>query len=215
MSATDAWMPPGISKRAAVGSTGIGLGLAQSSHKTALLALSMYNAHVALRLKETVCDQPETSARMHIGQYGVGIIYYVVTPFAVVVDSYVMPGWTRPPAWAALAGIALYAYASVHQWRCHHILYKLRRRAMLQSSGYVVPEGDLFSFVACPHFLCEILIYLAIWTATGFQATTLVWTICWTVINLGITARETQQWYRRTFGSKYPRSRKALVPYMW
>ncbi|KAJ2235975.1 hypothetical protein IWW45_002161 [Coemansia sp. RSA 485] len=193
-------------------------GSIKSPHMAALLTLLMYIIHVALRLKETVRDQPKTDARMHIGQYGVGIIYYIVTPLAVVADAYCVPGWTMPPVWAALAGIALYIYASVHQWRCHHILYRLRSRAMVRQSiehKYVVPDGDLFSLVSCPHFLCEIVIYVSIWTAAGFQATTLVWTICWTVVNLGITARETQQWYRQKFGPEYPQGRKALVPYVW
>ncbi|KAJ2888307.1 hypothetical protein FB639_000730 [Coemansia asiatica] len=214
MSTANAWLPLAFEKRAA-GIIGAGSDMIKGSYKSALLALSMYNAHVMLRLKETMYDQPITCARMHIGQYGVGIIFYIATPFAVVADSCFVPGWTSPPVWAVIAGVALYIYASVRQWRCHHILYRLRNQAVQQNSGYVVPDGDLFSLVACPHFLCEILIYLAIWIATGFQATSLIWTIFWTVINLGITARETQRWYRQKFGSKYPRCRKALVPYIW
>ncbi|KAJ1724668.1 hypothetical protein LPJ53_001096 [Coemansia erecta] len=186
-----------------------------SPHITAVLLLGMYGVHVVLRLKEALYDQPATSARMHIGQYGVGIVYYIVTPFAAVVDGLSSPGWISPSIWLAAAGFALYIYASVHQWRCHHILYRLRRRSLLKGSGYAIPAGDLFEYVVCPHFLCEILVYVAIWTASGFQATTLLWTIGWTTINLGITARETRKWYVETLGTRFPNKRRALVPFIF
>ncbi|KAJ2787491.1 hypothetical protein GGI15_000678 [Coemansia interrupta] len=180
-----------------------------------LLLLGMYGVHVVLRLKEALYDQPATSARMHIGQYGVGIVYYIVTPFAVVVDGIGSPGWISPSIWLVAFGFALYIYASVHQWRCHHILYRLRRRSLRKGSGYAIPSGDLFEYVVCPHFLCEILVYVAIWIVSGFQATTLLWTIGWTAINLGITARETRKWYIETFGTKFPNKRRALVPFVF
>ncbi|KAJ1890434.1 hypothetical protein LPJ66_007480 [Kickxella alabastrina] len=184
-------------------------------HKITVLALTMYNVHIMLRLKESAYDQPATKARMHISQYAVGIIYYAVTPLAVVVDSFYRPAWKSPPVWAVIAGLAAYAYASVHQWRCHHILYNLRTQSLREDSGYVVPTGDLFAYVACPHFFCEILVYVAIWMVTGFQATTLLWNIGWIITGLGITAGESHRWYKRTFGDKYPRNRRALVPFIW
>ncbi|KAJ2818104.1 hypothetical protein IWW50_005935, partial [Coemansia erecta] len=54
----------------------------------AVAGLTMYSIHIVVRLKETVCDQPISSARMHIGQYAVGMVFYVVTPLAVVVDAH-------------------------------------------------------------------------------------------------------------------------------
>ncbi|KAJ2372343.1 hypothetical protein IW150_004162 [Coemansia sp. RSA 2607] len=189
--------------------------LVASPHVATVLSLGMYSVHVILRLKEALYDQPATSARMHIGQYAVGIVYYIVTPFAVVVDGISSPGWSSPSIWPVAVGFTIYIYASVHQWRCHHILYQLRRRSLVKGSGYAIPAGDLFEYVVCPHFLCEILVYIAIWTASGFQATTLLWTIAWTAINLGITARETRKWYVETFDSKFPSNRRALVPYIF
>ncbi|KAJ2689152.1 hypothetical protein IWW39_001706 [Coemansia spiralis] len=200
--------------------------------RLAVLSLVLFTIHVLIRLKECVYDQPLTDARMHIGQYAVGIVFYVVTPLAVVADSYYPPGWGLQSSWTVPVGIAIFIYASIHQWRCHQILYGLRRRGLdAKSTGpdststsqgssarldsYAIPTGDLFKYVSCPHFLCEILIYISIWLASACQATTLLWVIGWTAINLGITARESQQWYRARFGARYPRDRRALVPFVW
>ncbi|KAJ2780904.1 Steroid 5 alpha-reductase 3 [Coemansia javaensis] len=183
------------------------------------LVLALYNTHVAVRLAESVASQPATDAAMHVGQYGVGLVFYVATPLALAVDSCAGRGWSPVPLWMALAGTALFAYASVHQWRCHRILFRLRRKSLQAARGgsqpYAVPSGDLFALVSCPHFLCEILIYVSLWIATGAQATTAQWVVFWTTVNLGITARESHRWYRATFGPRYPRARRALVPFVW
>ncbi|KAI8322019.1 hypothetical protein GQ54DRAFT_297628 [Martensiomyces pterosporus] len=235
-------------------------------HKLAIIALGMYNLHVILRLKETVYDQPATNARMHVGQYAVGVLFYIVTPFAVVADSFYSPGWEAGSPWTVVVGIAVFLWASVRQWRCHHILFKLRYQTLREENErkdaeerqseaseaieaieaieasedaangggagpstssaepktpstpvapYVIPTGDLFNYVSCPHFLCEIIIYISIWLATSCQSNTLLFVIGWEVVNLGITAKESQQWYKRTFGDKYPRTRRALVPFLW
>ncbi|KAJ2722878.1 hypothetical protein GGI07_003005 [Coemansia sp. Benny D115] len=184
-------------------------------HGVAIASLSLYTLHVLLRLKESLYDQPKTNARMHIGQYGVGLIFYLVTPLATIIDSLYSPGLQTPSRLAVALGLLLYTYASVHQWRCHGILFRLRSRSLKENTGYVVPTGDLFSYVSCPHFLCEILLYVSLWMVTGFQATTLVWNIAWTAINLGITARESHMWYKQAFGDKYPRNHRALVPYIF
>ncbi|KAJ2765353.1 hypothetical protein IWQ57_004811, partial [Coemansia nantahalensis] len=183
----------------------------------AILALAMYNAHVLVRLKESVFDQPATDARMHIGQYAVGLLFYTATPLALVVDAYDSPRPRPLLAWMAPAGMAVFAYASLHQWRCHRILFGLRRRSLSaprQTGLYAIPSGDLFTHVSSPHFFCEILLYASIWIATGCQSTSVLWVVLWTAVNLGITARETHRWYRETFGDAYPRSRRALIPFV-
>ncbi|KAJ2159514.1 hypothetical protein GGF46_002970 [Coemansia sp. RSA 552] len=178
----------------------------------ALVALLMYNAHVLVRLKETVVDQPTTSAKIHIGQYFVGIFFYTATPLALVIDAFAPEGWQPVPAWATAAAAALFVYASIHQWRCHHILYSLRR----QSKQYMLPAGDLFELVSSPHYFCEILVYISIWMATGCQSPSALCVVLWTAVNLGVTARESQIWYHDKFGAQLlPQNRRALIPFIW
>ncbi|KAJ2497590.1 hypothetical protein IWW47_003605 [Coemansia sp. RSA 2052] len=197
--------------------------------KLAVLALVLFTIHVLIRLKECVYDQPVTDARMHAGQYAVGILFYVLTPLAVIADAYRAPGWELQSSWTVPIGLAIYTYASIHQRRCHQILFELRHRCLdkehvaqdaihgsdSRAGAYAIPIGDLFLYVSCPHFLCEILIYVSIWMVTACQATTLLWVVGWTAVNLGITARESQQWYLARFGARYPSDRRVLVPFVW
>ncbi|KAJ2082964.1 hypothetical protein H4R24_001158 [Coemansia sp. RSA 988] len=193
--------------------------------RIALLGLAMYNVHVFVRLKESVFDQPATSARMHVGQYAVGLLFYLATPFALVVDWCYCLEKNTVPLWMIIAGLSLFLYASLHQSRCHQILYRLRRQSpqkpqprvngQLSSSSYALPYGDLFDHVLCPHYLCEILVYASIWIATGCHSITIMCVAIWTLINLAITARETQQWYCQTFGDRRLHNRPALIPFIW
>ncbi|PIA14713.1 hypothetical protein COEREDRAFT_10139 [Coemansia reversa NRRL 1564] len=189
-----------------------------------LLGLGMYNVHVFVRLKESVLDQPTTGARMHVGQYVVGLIFYLATPFALVVDRCYGLGRNTVPLWIVIAGLVLFSYASLHQSRCHQILFQLRRQGLQKrqfrakeqlASLYALPCGDLFDHVLCPHYLCEIFIYTSIWIVTGCNSITILYVVIWTLINLAITARETRQWYCQVFGDRLLHNRPALVPFIW
>ncbi|ORX73797.1 hypothetical protein DL89DRAFT_289504 [Linderina pennispora] len=191
-----------------------------------LLAMGMYNLHVILRLYETVYHQPATKAQMHVGHYLVGLVHYVFAPLGIISDAIYTPGWVPANAYLVLTGMAVFAYASIHQWRCHHILYKLRfqslreererreREAEAETSAkeanvqaaYVIPTGDLFRYVSSPHYLCEILVYIALWLVTSCQSTTILIMTIWSA---------SQKWYKSTFGDKFPRNRRALIPFVW
>ncbi|KAJ2658225.1 hypothetical protein IW148_004781 [Coemansia sp. RSA 1199] len=183
----------------------------------AVVGLSMYCIHVATRLKECVFDQPTTDARMHVGQYAVGMVFYIATPFAIVADAYCARSWQPVSLWMVAAAVALFAFASLHQWRCHRILFQLRRIKLQHGTAgsYALPSGDLFEYVSSPHYLCEILVYVSLWMAAGFQAPTLLCVVIWTAVNLSITAHESQVWYRRTFGDLFPQNRRMLLPFIW
>ncbi|KAJ2610280.1 hypothetical protein H4S08_003678 [Coemansia sp. RSA 1365] len=192
--------------------------------RIALLGLGMFNVHVFVRLKESALDQPATGARMHVGQYAVGLLFYFATPFALVVDWCYGLGRDTVPLWMVIAGLALFSYASLHQSRCHQILYRLRRQGLQKRQSqpkeqlanlYALPYGDLFDHVLCPHYLCEIFIYASIWITTGCKSITIMYVVMWTLINLAITARETQQWYCQVFGDRIIHNRPALVPFIW
>ncbi|KAJ2499804.1 hypothetical protein GGH96_003237 [Coemansia sp. RSA 1972] len=182
----------------------------------AVVGLSMYCIHIATRLKECVFDQPTTDARMHVGQYAVGVVFYIATPFAIVADAYCAHSWQPVSLCVVSAAVILFVYASLHQWRCHRILFQLRRIKLQRGTAgsYALPSGDLFEYVSSPHYLCEILVYVSLWMATGFQAPTLLCVVIWTAVNLSITAHESQVWYRKTFGDLFPQNRRMLLPFI-
>ncbi|KAJ1910340.1 hypothetical protein H4219_006234, partial [Mycoemilia scoparia] len=210
-----------------------------------LLVIGLYNVHVYIRLYECATKQPASKARMHIGGYIVGVLFYLISPIAVFIDSiyaaaeslssasqFVDQASSTPgtintihfafTAITAIAGIWLFFYAKIHQWRCHSILFNLRERQkqdMTQTSNhsieYGLPTGDLFDYLTCPHYFCDILVYLALYTLSGFKNTSCLCVMIWTIANLSASASKNHEWYQKTFGDRYPKSRYRIIPYIY
>ncbi|KAF9134115.1 hypothetical protein BG015_003456 [Linnemannia schmuckeri] len=115
-----------------------------------------------------------------------------------------------------LLGLMMFIWASWHQYNCHVILANLRPKPVKEEDkpkkqDYKVPFGDWFQYMVAPHYSAEMLIYLSLYlmassspmTANSSVAPTLLYAFAWVVANLGIVARETDQWYRTRFGARY------------
>ncbi|CAL5378333.1 unnamed protein product [Camellia sinensis] len=88
------------------------------------------------------------------------------------------------------------------------------RKKPEQANEYVIPHGDWFDYVSCPHYLAELVIYAGLMVANGGADLT-VWLIFgFVVANLVLAAAETHKWYLHKFDS-YPRSRFAIVPFVF
>ncbi|PVU94495.1 hypothetical protein BB559_002994 [Furculomyces boomerangus] len=55
--------------------------------KTTFIALGLYATQVYLRLLESIFYQPPTNSKIHLGHFIMGILFYLVTPMAIIVDS--------------------------------------------------------------------------------------------------------------------------------
>lgn len=79
--------------------------------------------------------------------------------------------------------------------------------------GYKIPSGGLFSWVSSPNYLGEIIE----WVGFAIAAQTLAsWAFAiFTFANLAPRAVAHRRWYQKTFGDRYPASRRALVPFVW
>ncbi|KAG0304544.1 hypothetical protein BGZ98_005348 [Dissophora globulifera] len=125
-------------------------------------------------------------------------------------------------------GLVLYLWASWHQHRCHVILANLRKHPSKEhrndedgqgqrpvQSEYKVPFGDWFEYLVTPHYSAEMVIYLGFYLmasssslpaaspSSSLTPTTMLLALIWVVVNLGIVARESDQWYRSRFGEHY------------
>lgn len=84
-------------------------------------------------------------------------------------------------------------------------------RIKKKNDGYQIPRGGLFEKVSCPNFMGEIVEWggyaLLCWSLPAFSF--FVWTFC----NLVPRALSHHRWYRNRF-PEYPRSRKAVFPYI-
>jgi len=114
--------------------------------------------------------------------------------------------WLASPAF--LAGTALFGGGFVI-----HVLAdrELRRVRRTSPCDYGVPQGPLFRLLSCPNYFGEMVEWagfaLATWSPGG-----LLFAV-WTAANLVPRAIHHHRWYRQRFPA-YPRSRRAIVPFL-
>ncbi|CAL5015327.1 unnamed protein product [Urochloa decumbens] len=213
-----------------------------SRGKTARAASSSSSKAVLRRLYETEhVFHYSPSARMHIMGYLTGLFYYVAAPLSLAssclpeavqylqyqIAEFIVKGRARMPdlaidpthllkpllnlGWSQWIGAAIFIWGSLHQIRCHAILGSLREHK--DSDEYVIPCGDWFSRVSCPHYLAELVIYLGMLIASGGSDTPVWFLYLFVITNLSFAAVQTHRWYLQKF-EDYPRSRYAIIPFV-
>jgi 3-oxo-5-alpha-steroid 4-dehydrogenase 3 len=190
-----------------------------------ILSLCLITLHIGRRLYEVnIVQRPSKQARMNVSHYLIGLGFYGAMVFAAWIEGAANLGvWDfddldRPLSLKCMLephiiiALALYIYASWHQHTCHQILANIRSKtrdpssSSSQSSVYQIPRGDWFESIVCPHYLADILIYLSMCILNKCQNLTLLAGLLWTIINLTVTASETEKWYKASFGSKYTKT---------
>jgi len=90
-----------------------------------------------------------------------------------------------------------------------YILSKLRQPG---DTGYKIPQGGMYRWIACPNYFGEIVIWIgwaiATWSLAGLSFA------MWTIANLAPRAMSHRKWYQEQF-KNYPASRKTLIPGIW
>ncbi|OAY82498.1 Polyprenol reductase 1 [Ananas comosus] len=182
------------------------------------------------------------SAQMHIFGYLAGLFFYIAAPLSLgsscllealnyargQIAEFIVKGRARMPdievdwlgllkpllnlGWCQWVGAAIFSWGWLHQLHCHMILGSLRENK--GADEYVIPHGDWFRYVSCPHYLAEIVVYAGILVASGgFDIT--VWLLfSFVVANLVFAAAETHRWYHQKFDD-YPQSRRAIIPFVY
>ena len=79
-------------------------------------------------------------------------------------------------------------------------------------TGYKIPRGFLFEYVASPNLFGEIIE----WTGFALMAWNLpaLSFMVWTGANLIPRARNHYDWYKRTFPD-FPKNRKVVIPFIY
>ncbi len=115
--------------------------------------------------------------------------------------------WLTDPRF--LIGAAVFLIGFLVNLRADAVLRELKRTS---DGRYRVPSGALYDLVACPNYLGEIVEWtgwaIATWSLAGTAFA------LYTAANLVPRAAEHLAWYRRSFPD-YPKSRRALVPWLY
>ena len=117
--------------------------------------------------------------------------------------------------WYQYLGVAVFLWASWHQWNCHNILAKLRQLPSGEKTKvYRIPYEDWFELVSSPHYLAEIIIYLSLFILQKGQNIYIGLILLFTIQNLTLGAKVTHEWYKKKF-KEYPSSRYRIVPLVY
>ena len=179
------------------------------------LCITLFWVHSLRRLRESLAQAKDRSSKssMWIGHYFIGLAFYFVTNIAVLIEHahilFDLEGFTnlffkvnRGPS--LLDGMAFFGFivASKGQHEYHVYLSSLKK--------YTLPDKGAFRRIVAPHYTAECAIYLclAILTAPAGQSVnaTVLCTLVFAVVNLGVTADGTMRWML----GKFPDRRKDI-----
>ena len=117
--------------------------------------------------------------------------------------------------WYQWLAVAIFLWASRHQWNCHNILAELRHSPSGETTiVYRIPHGDWFESVSSPHYLAEIVIYLSLFLLQKGQNIYIGLILLFTIQNMLLGATVTHNWYKNKF-KNYPESRYRIIPLLY
>lgn len=79
--------------------------------------------------------------------------------------------------------------------------------------NHTIPQGGMFAYVSCPHYMAELAIYCALSVVVGQPNTTWWLMMAWNWSNQVAVSFFSHNWYRENFPS-YPKHRKAIIPFV-
>ncbi|XP_043092747.1 polyprenol reductase [Puntigrus tetrazona] len=187
-------------------------------HLSVLLLQVLLWVHSLRRLLECLFVSVFSNGVIHAVQYAFGLCYYVLLGLTVLCINSSLPrsgSLVNQLTWHHVIGILLFIWASLVQNQSLSLLAKMRT----DSSGKVatlahkMPRGGWFELVSCPHYLAELLIYVAMNVCCGCSSLTWWLVVLYVLCNQALAAHLCHEYYRSKFET-YPPKRKAFIPFL-
>jgi protein-S-isoprenylcysteine O-methyltransferase Ste14 len=137
------------------------------------------------------------------------MIFYIVNGYIIghyfgALKTYTIE-WLYDPRF--IIGLIMFLGGFILNITSDNILLNLRKPG---ETGYKIPQGGMFKYVSCPHYLGEMIEWagfaIMTWSLPGLAYAIIV------VVPLFGQARNAHQWYLDKFGDEYPKNRKAIFP---
>jgi 3-oxo-5-alpha-steroid 4-dehydrogenase 3 len=226
------------------------------SHSTTLVLLLIHlsrRLYECLHVHEWT-----SHSKMHLAGYLVGILHYILLPFVFIsmpcshrnddkedtpVSSlYFRDSKSSSSQWVIITAASLFClWAQYQQYRHHCLLARLRSpnidnkitsksksNAKPAKTVYSLPVGGWFRFVTCPHYLAEILIYVAFAVLLEMEMQRQIqihrdhsvhirrfryfFLLAWVATNLTVSALLNHKWYTKHIPNHTQLGRKAIIP---
>lgn len=184
------------------------------------LAWSFLVLQGARRLLESYLITPSSASRMWFVHWVLGMVFYLAIGVAIWIEgagtllnsTSVWDGLTfSVPSMRTLLCIPTFILASGVQHDCHTYLASLPK--------YTLPVHPLFQSVVCPHYTAECVIYASMAfmaaPAGAWINRTLFCAFIFVLVNLGVTASSTKEWYAEKFGRDKVEGRWKILPLLF
>ncbi|XDV42030.1 hypothetical protein PO909_010782 [Leuciscus waleckii] len=189
-------------------------------HLSILLLQVLLWVHSFRRLLECLFVSVFSNGVIHIVQYAFGMGYYVLLGLTVLCLNASLPQSGAVPlfkqlTWYHVIGTLLFIGASLLQHWSLSLLAKMRtdNSGKVKTLAHKMPCGGWFELVSCPHYLAELLIYVAMSVCCGCSSLTWWLVILYVLYNQALAAQLCHDYYRSKFET-YPRQRKAFIPFV-
>uniref|UniRef100_A0A4W3IM30 Polyprenal reductase n=1 Tax=Callorhinchus milii TaxID=7868 RepID=A0A4W3IM30_CALMI len=176
--------------------------------------------HSIRRLTECLFISVFSNVVIHPVQFIWGLTYYVLVGLTLHCEGpplgtkvYKIQDLLVQYRWYHVAGLTLFFWATVHHHKSHIILASLRKNKLgeVVNLSHRVPHGDWFEQVSCPHYLAELLIYLALAMVFGGRHLTWWSVVLYVLSSHAMMAVQSHEFYVNKF-ENYPKNRKAFIP---
>ncbi|CAD7082377.1 unnamed protein product [Hermetia illucens] len=188
---------------------------------TCLIAVVLIFLQCARRWYETHFIQIFSSkSKINLSHYLVGYFHYFASITGIIANAegFVRGSNARPVKITDLnilgiVAVMLFLYSWLQQYLSNLTLVNLRKSkdGKVVTEDHLMPQGGWFEDVSSPHMLFEVLMYVALMLLMPYSVT-MRYAALWVLSNQVETAWLTHKWYQQTFGSKYPKRRKAIFP---
>ncbi|XP_075550766.1 polyprenal reductase isoform X2 [Dermacentor variabilis] len=114
-----------------------------------------------------------------------------------------------------IIGTVIFLWAFCVQFDSHLRMASLRKdhKGNVVTLNHKIPQGGMFAYVSCPHYMAELAIYCALSLVLGQPNTTWWLMMAWNWSNQVAISFFSHNWYRQNFPS-YPKHRKAIIPFV-
>ncbi len=184
----------------------------QSVALSAIVLLACWEIHYFYRTLVFPFLMRERGKRFPVALIGMAVVFNTLNAYANGVSLAQLPpllsgGWLMDIRFAVGLGLFAGGFAT-HVW-ADGALRGLRAPG---ETGYKIPNGGLFDYVASPNYLGEVAEWfgfaIASWSLAGLAFA------LFTVANLVPRARAHRAWYRSRFPD-YPAGRKRVIPFVY
>lgn len=176
------------------------------------------------RLAECVLFSRPTNARMWLGHWAMGLLFYLGIGIAVWLEGVPALLQDRPTlalsmSWyRAVPLVFLFLIASAAQFAVHRYLFLLPKPRTARVP-YTRPRHWAFAHCVTPHYFCEVVVYVCLALLAAPEGRWVNWTVgcgaMFVAVNLGVTAIGTKEFWARTWGEESVRGRARMVPFVW